>query len=215
MESEYPDHVEAVAWSVDTLVSSSGVLTTFRAMLDQFRTNCETDGDDSRWGSDEPGRLDLADRYTLLAAIHDAVCGDQSEKIMPSDWWQGSDQKPKCAIRYVALGRAGAPHFKGEAQLKAFLDQVTADLERRGESGPGSPKGLSKEALALAVLVDHPDWTHKRIAEAAGCHEKSLNRMKKFMAAKAALEQGQSGIPRGSKAKDGTIEAWDERDGDG
>ena len=69
---------------------------------------------------------------------------------------------------------------------------------------------LSKEALAVAALVEHPDWTHKEIAKAAGCHKHSLYRMKQYMGARAAIQQAKADMPRGSKSKDGEMESWDE-----
>ncbi len=77
------------------------------------------------------------------------------------------------------------------------------------QAGQGRP-ALSKEALAIAALKDHPDWTDGKIAKAAGCNAKSLYRMKGYTTAKAALRQGGADIPRGSKSEDGTIEAWDD-----
>jgi hypothetical protein len=75
----------------------------------------------------------------------------------------------------------------------------------------GTP--LSKEAKALAALVDHPEWNDAQIAEAAGCHVKSLYRMPKFVSAKALLRAGKDQLPTGSKDKDdGSVEAWDEDD---
>jgi len=64
----------------------------------------------------------------------------------------------------------------------------------------------SKEAQALATLIEHKDWTNKKIASHIGLHEKSLSRYKKFKAAKAALIM--EAPPKGEK-KDGGMEAWE------
>jgi len=73
--------------------------------------------------------------------------------------------------------------------------------------------GLSKEAKALAALVDHPDWTDTKIAEAAGCARTELYRMPKYKAAKAAMKSGRQDAPSGVKdAQTGDVEAWGEPD---
>jgi len=69
--------------------------------------------------------------------------------------------------------------------------------------------GLSKESLAIAALVDHPDWTDEQIATAAGCNRTSLYRWPKFKEARALLQQGSS-PPQGTKnGETGDMEAWD------
>jgi hypothetical protein len=72
-------------------------------------------------------------------------------------------------------------------------------------------KGISKKGKALAALVDHPDWTDEQIADAAGCHVKSLYRMRDFVTARAALRGGRDSMPVGTKDGDsGDMEAWND-----
>lgn len=74
----------------------------------------------------------------------------------------------------------------------------------------GGPK-LQKEALAVALLVQHPDWTNSKIADAVGCARTSLNRWPRFKLARAALQSGRPNLPRGQKDDEtGDIEAWDD-----
>ena len=73
----------------------------------------------------------------------------------------------------------------------------------------GKPIEPSKEALALAVLADHPDWSDTEIAKKAGCNRTTLYTFKKFMAAREILREGKNDIPRGSKFPDEGMEAWD------
>ncbi|MCI0629275.1 MAG: hypothetical protein L0Y44_01310 [Phycisphaerales bacterium] len=71
--------------------------------------------------------------------------------------------------------------------------------------------GLTGEAQAVALLVQHPEWTDSQIAEAVGCARTSLYRWPKFTISRAALEQGRGGIATGRKdAQTGDLEAWDE-----
>ena len=80
--------------------------------------------------------------------------------------------------------------------------------------GQDTPQRPSKEALALATLADHPDWTDTRIAKEARCSRTTLYTFTKFMAAKAILQEGKNNLPRGNKYPDHDTEAWD-NEGDG
>lgn len=75
---------------------------------------------------------------------------------------------------------------------------------------PPSGKKMSVDARACAILVEHPDWTIRQIAENAGCHRGSLThtRAPKFRAALEALRSdGLSRRPRGSR-NNGRVDAW-------
>jgi len=47
------------------------------------------------------------------------------------------------------------------------------------------------------------------MAEAVGVDRTSLYRFKRYQAAREALQGGKADIPRGSKDKNGNLEAWD------
>jgi hypothetical protein len=49
---------------------------------------------------------------------------------------------------------------------------------------------IGKQAMALAILAEHPDWSDAKIAERVGCSRTSLYEMDKFVAARAMLRQG-------------------------
>ena len=62
----------------------------------------------------------------------------------------------------------------------------------------------SKYARAIALLVDHPDWTKEQIAKAVPCHVKYLSQNAKFKAARKATKGvGQEDFLR-SKRRRGT-----------
>lgn len=46
---------------------------------------------------------------------------------------------------------------------------------------------ISKEAMALAALADHPEWSDEQIAELAGCSRSSLYRMPRYQMARQAM----------------------------
>jgi len=80
---------------------------------------------------------------------------------------------------------------------------VTTDGETdRRTTGPVE---IGNEARAIALLREHPDWTHAQIAEAVPCHRGTLYRYKSYMAARQLLRERP--YARGSKVN-GKLEAW-------
>ena len=66
------------------------------------------------------------------------------------------------------------------------------------------------EALALAMLVEHPDWPDTKIAKAVGVNRTTLYDWPNFKKAKEALKQGKKEFPKGSKnGETGNVEAWE------
>jgi hypothetical protein len=105
--------------------------------------------------------------------------------------------------------------------LLGWLNQVEAATRATAPGGPqrelaapaithaGDEKPtLSKEAVALAVLQSHPEWTDTQIATAAGCSRTSLYRWPLYQQAREILATGKASRPHGSKSKDGHIDAW-------
>jgi hypothetical protein len=73
---------------------------------------------------------------------------------------------------------------------------------------------LSKEVQALALLIQYPEWTDKRIAEAISVSRTTLYTWPKFRAAKAWLKSQRQAIPRGFKTTEGSLEAYADEDED-
>jgi hypothetical protein len=100
------------------------------------------------------------------------------------------------------------------ATIVRLTDEITR-LIKRVPGAAGAEGKHSKEDIALALLVKHPDWSNPMIADAVPCHVKSLPRMKRFKQARKILqEQDKSELPKGSKyrktdAKQSSIEAWE------
>ena len=122
---------------------------------------------------------------------------------------------------------AKAPEVYAECdQLSPLIDPLTDsrfDLERfdqqchraaatlRAAPAASDVSPANAEARALGFLAKNPRWTNQQIATAAGCHVKSLSRMKQFRRAKAInREVGRGGVARGFKDRDGQIEAYDD-----
>ena len=82
------------------------------------------------------------------------------------------------------------------------------DAEGGGENRNKQQEELTGEAKALALLVQHPEWTDTAIAEAVPCSRTTLYDWPKYMAAREALRQGRGQKPRGTRDADGNLEAW-------
>jgi hypothetical protein len=115
----------------------------------------------------------------------------------------------------VALADRGGPG--NAAKVNDLPVDAGGKVGHGGSGGQGggailaNSSAMTGEARALSVLVIHPEWTNKKIAEAAGVHEKSLNRYKKFKAAQAAVKEvGKAALLKGHKTSDGDLEAYDE-----
>lgn len=65
-----------------------------------------------------------------------------------------------------------------------------------------------KEALALALLLKHPDWTDTRIASEVGVARTTVYDWPRFKAAKLALKSGKHDMPKGYREEDGNLEAY-------
>ena len=105
------------------------------------------------------------------------------------------------------------PNLTG-SQVETILRQHAGALGVASETPAGAlpvnEGQMSGEARAVGVLAQHPDWTDKQVARAAGVHPKSLYRYQRFKIARGALkDSGQSDLPRGFKTYDGDIEAYE------
>jgi hypothetical protein len=71
--------------------------------------------------------------------------------------------------------------------------------------GEASPK-IDPVALAVAMMKDHPDWSARKLAQAAGCSHTTLTRSPLFRTAKA-LANAKANRHSGWKTAGGDVEA--------
>jgi len=91
-------------------------------------------------------------------------------------------------------------------ELRDALDAAVAAV---GGKRAAQKSGLGGEAAALACLIDHPEWSDKRIAKAIGLSRTSLYRYEHYKAAREMLkDSGKGALPEGYKTQDGRIEAY-------
>ena len=142
---------------------------------------------------------------TLEPAIPDDRAGGGGGHAMyPGGWDNYRNIAVRPADRLPAAGPLGHPSDQAQERIRA----QAAGSPLQDPYGPKSK--LSAEAMALAILTEHPDWTNAQIAAQVPCHPKSMYRFKKFVAARELLEKTRHERVRGSKGRDGSIEAWKE-----
>ena len=70
------------------------------------------------------------------------------------------------------------------------LPELVSARDFKEETVGGVKLRAKKEAMALMVLQEHPDWKDIQIAAAVGCDRASLYRMKRYKAARQILKEG-------------------------
>ena len=104
-------------------------------------------------------------------------------------------------LRHIAQLLQKPPDKDGQGEPTSSGDKA-GDTQRTN--------GLTGEALALAMLVEHPDWPDTKIAKAVGVYRTTLYDWPNFKKAKEALKQDKKELPRGSKnGETGDMEAWE------
>lgn|GEM_PF-1500205 len=179
------------------------------------------------------------ERLALLAAIHDTY----AEGVELVDPWrelrlltfQEIVKQDKFGdylkdLRYRVLLDDRIPSLREQwedhaAKIELFVAEIedqfstsTGDKphglpEGRDDRSARSNTGLTKLEQALALLVNHPDWTDTRIAGAVGVHRTTLYKPKwrTFQRAREAILSGRDELPSGSKSgRTGLLEAWDQ-----
>jgi hypothetical protein len=94
---------------------------------------------------------------------------------------------------------------QNEAQLQAWVRRAVPP-----PTGGPTPKGetLDVVAAAIATLVQHPDWSMRKIAAAVGCNPSKLSRSERFQNAFAAAKASKDDFPRGYRTAGGGLEAY-------
>jgi hypothetical protein len=95
-----------------------------------------------------------------------------------------------------------------EPQLAADVPTPAAPAEPPPEPTPPA-EPLSKLGVALVLLSEHPDWTDKAIAEAAGCSGAYLSQNKRYQAARNAIKGiGQESRKRSRKHRGSDMDEY-------
>jgi len=224
-QSQTREAIKAIQEYSDSLVNSSGVN---RAPLPNMpNDNRPVDSDDTFWRYLVLG-MKLEDVFQNRYAF---IPEDVGSKLTGSDLW-GYVENPVFVYCYVVLTMEDSKALWVE--IKADLNKVGSGDPKQpridsggnedpagggddgrevkdGASGaiPGNKSEMTGEARAMAVLIDHPDWTNKKIAKEIGINSRSLSRYKKFKAARDfAKEAGKDVLPKGHRAADGDLEAY-------
>jgi hypothetical protein len=168
-------------------------------------------------------------RWQLIPRHQERFRADWKEQFAPQlDQLRPADREvnPKALFKSpvsedpkeAALWRLDVSADVQATACKILAEELCAELRqaRRTTAGGKTPAAdaqpaqpvADKEALALAVLAKHPDWSDADIAKQAGCSRTSLYRWPKYVQAREILEQGKHRLASGAKDQDGRIEAW-------
>jgi hypothetical protein len=163
----------------------------------------------------------LQSRYT--EAVRDGASERERHALECLLSLLGRISAPADSVRRASRPPADEAAARIEALSREFRAIAGPDAETTKVETPRSPDAasqtdpaseaasetaqLSAEAKAIAMLIDpkHRGKTDTEIARAVGVNRKTLYRWNFFKTAKAAL-RGQT-PPRGSKSKDGNVEA--------
>jgi hypothetical protein len=122
---------------------------------------------------------------------------DEEDKVEWLAWWQA--KAAESGIDPKMIEQAGE-HVAGRFQsmmLGLIRAAAQEDKAARRAKGPRAAKMLA----AIELLLKHPAWTSKRIAEKAGCTPEYLSRSKQWQTARETVAL--SGVDRrGSWAGD-------------
>jgi len=151
------------------------------------------------WG--KPGdfiRLDDQTYYVPTEGDIEALAGYSVDPKRPywgvlgcPDWLAVMRDLIRRGERLAELKELSAPELVG----------LLVPIEGDGRQVPDA----AISAKALGLLVQHPDWTKLRVAREAGCNPSTLHRAIARLSERTAV-----GIPRGSKDKEGNVEAIDD-----
>ncbi|MBM4027164.1 MAG: hypothetical protein FJ280_17420 [Planctomycetes bacterium] len=159
----------------------------------------------------EPGEIEVHrepkdltdDEADALGLVHDAGMTISTLRLRARDRRKLSDEDAKKRNDFFEAAKG---------RLSEIAKSLHAYCQNGQQVGANDPphNAMDGEARALAVFVKHPEWTHKKIAEAAGVNRGQLYRYKKYQAArKIAREQGKASLPRGHKTPDGDLDAYE------
>jgi len=130
----------------------------------------------------------------------------------PNDTW------PECMgkARYLLAPAQQEALRDGEAVFVrlAFKLDVKVDPKTRptgtelGDGKNNNDVNLSLDEKAVALKVNDPELSVTTIARRLGCSRQQLYNLPKFHTILGILKTGKQELPKGSKDKDGTVEAW-------
>jgi len=133
-----------------------------------------------------------------------------SSMALPSSFISGMSQRYRILARLLAYAAGGSAPTTAAVREKVPTIVVTAMAQATPESSAEETPESSAEQRAIGVLVIHPKWSKKRLAEEVGCHPKTLSKGRAPLLHSAIEAYKMRDLPRGEKAPDGTVEAWEE-----
>jgi hypothetical protein len=173
--------------------------------------------DKSTWGRDEYER-----QLQAFSVLTDSLV---SVLAISRSGWPNVDVEPLGRTfrlfrqRFLIVGGAQLPHHPTDAEMAEAVETAVSACKIYLQFLDKSTKiqRTTKLNQALALLQTQPDWTTEQIANAVGCKANYLNQRKEFTGAKRLVKEiGRRDVPRGSRDREGRLEAWEgEEDAEG
>jgi hypothetical protein len=104
-----------------------------------------------------------------------------------------------------------APSFRQgeEIEVNAELEiEAVAGLDTSPPPLAASATQQTTEAKALALLLEHPEWTVKQFANEVGCTPRNLYKLPTFKAALEARKSTRNGRRKGFRSGNGTVDGY-------
>jgi hypothetical protein len=191
--------------------------------IDELLSSVPDDGQ-FPWEGDWRDRFEALDRAVWVEACRRGWEGKLPGRSgSPDKKYLGKTALPVLGTSVVLIPVGLRAWRSALLALRRLAEEAASSpTEPAAVSGGGSSVQAKKDtahpsldARALAVFLEHTDWTKKRIAEYLGCNAKSLcpdrcPRLTNAMAAyKSPIDPDRRHI-RGWKDKDGTLEAYED-----
>jgi hypothetical protein len=127
----------------------------------------------------------------------------------------GGHDAVACLVKFISTRM---PDFKLNGPAHADIRAIADTLKALAQAKPGAAKdAASPESRALALLIEHPDWTDTDIAKAVGVHRTTLYDWPKFKMARKAQVTGELRVQskRSSRRSDRINAAKHQEENDG
>ena len=90
------------------------------------------------------------------------------------------------------------------------ISRILAVKETKRPEAAAAEGELNRESRALGLARQHPDWTYKKLAAVLGLEDHHVLFKDRVLVDFMRMKKAPPPLPRGSKSKDGNIEAVDD-----
>lgn len=164
-----------------------------------------------RWEEDTSNINTMTD---LISIAHESVTKDRFLGLLKSKLRRCCNVQNPNLLAWDEIFAAINEYISSKqknAGINAGRKAKAKEKTSGAAAGEKNEDALTGEAKALALLVQHSDWSDTKIAKTVGVNRTTLYDWPKFKKAKEALKQGKTSLPKGSKkGETGNVEAWED-----